>query len=71
MSILGFEDLQGGPWRDVLIGSRGPNRIDGDDRIDILKGLGGDDHLFGGGGFDRAFGGSGNDRCRAERTTGC
>jgi Ca2+-binding RTX toxin-like protein len=71
MRILGFEDLQGGPWRDVLIGSAGPNRIDGDDRIDILKGRGGDDILLGGDGFDRAFGGPGRDRCRAERTRDC
>jgi extracellular elastinolytic metalloproteinase len=47
---------------DVLLGTTGPNRIDGKGGNDRLCGAGGNDTLIGGAGVDKFDGGSGNDK---------
>ncbi|GAA3817968.1 calcium-binding protein [Nocardioides panacisoli] len=71
MTVLGFEDLTGSPWADVLLGSVGANGIHGGERDDVLDGRGGRDVLVGDTGHDRADGGTGDDRCDAEVTHSC
>ena len=49
-------------WRGFhLIGTNGPDVINGSSGDDLIEGLGGDDPLFGHGGDDTLVGGSGND----------
>ena len=51
-TLLGIENAIGTNFRDVL---------SGDDRANVLVGLGGDDSIYGNGGADRLYGDSGND----------
>jgi Ca2+-binding RTX toxin-like protein len=62
--LFRFEDVEGSAFRDTLIGSKSPNRINGGP---------GDDHLRGGGGADELVGGQGTDGCQGAkgRTVSC
>ncbi|WP_405060183.1 calcium-binding protein [Kribbella sp. NBC_01505] len=55
------EDLTGSHGNDVLVGTAGPNRIDGGSGNDKLLSLEGDDIVIGGGGADFMSGGPGID----------
>ncbi len=65
-TLKGFENLEGSPFGDVLVGNRGPNAIEdggfggiADD--DVVVGSGGDDYLLAAGGRDQVRGTRGND----------
>jgi Ca2+-binding RTX toxin-like protein len=60
-SIIGIEDLEGGPQRDTLTGDDGPNRLIGGPESDILIGAAGDDILLGGNEGDELVPGAGTD----------
>lgn len=58
----------------TIVGTEGPNFLNGDYRQDVVKGRGGDDVLRGGSTEgDEVFGGPGYDRCHdaADRLVGC
>ena len=59
--IVNVEVVQGSGYRDVLVGDRGNNSLDGLDGDDELHGGSGDDWLLGRGGADRLDGGDGFD----------
>ncbi len=50
------------PGDDVILGTNGPDIIDGGTGDDVICGLDGDDRIWGGGGSDRIFGHRGDDR---------
>lgn len=52
---------------EIIIGTRGKNKLCGYGGRDTLRGLAGNDRLNGGSGRDIAKGGPGMDRCRAEK----
>jgi len=62
--LFRLEDIEGSAFRDTLIGSKSPNRINGGP---------GDDQLRGGGGADELVGGQGTDGCQGAkgRTVSC
>jgi Ca2+-binding RTX toxin-like protein len=62
--LFRLEDIEGSAFRDTLIGSKSPNRINGGP---------GDDTLRGGGGVDELVGGQGTDGCTGAkgRTLSC
>ncbi|HVE68644.1 MAG TPA: hypothetical protein VNB64_08705, partial [Solirubrobacteraceae bacterium] len=66
--LRGIEDAEGGAGADVLRGSRGPNRLYGLGRGDVLEGRAGGDTLTGGEGPDRSLGGSGHDLLEGEES---
>lgn len=66
--LRGVEDAEGGAGADVLRGSRGPNRLFGLGRGDVLEGRAGGDTLTGGEGLDRSLGGSGHDLLEGEES---
>ena len=62
-TLLGVESVRG---------TRGNDRLLGDDADNVLRGAGGDDHLDGRGGNDQLDGGRGTDSCLSgERVVGC
>ena len=69
--VVGFEDVDGSRREDVILGTDGPNHVDGNGKNDRLYGRGGNDVLDGGNGRDAAYGGSGRDRCVAELQSSC
>lgn len=54
---------------EILIGTKGKDRLCGFGGNDSLRGLAGNDKLNGGKGKDTAKGGKGKDRCKAEKET--
>ena len=54
-TIIGFENVIGGPGADVIYGSRGANVIQGGDNTDAIYGLAGGDTLSGGDGADTFY----------------
>jgi hypothetical protein len=64
--LAGFEALEGGGGRDVLVGDGLPNVIDGGPHHDVVTGQAGDDQLIGGDGNDAIDGGDGDDSIDAE-----
>lgn len=54
---------RGDTYKDIeaLTGTSYPDRLIGDQEINVLRGLGGDDFIYGGAGFDRIEGGGGSD----------
>jgi len=60
-TLVGIENLNGGPPRDVLRGDEGPNVLIGGPGGDSLTGRGGADSLRGGAGNDDLWGGAGAD----------
>jgi Ca2+-binding RTX toxin-like protein len=59
--LVGIEGLVGGPRSDELVGNNAINFLYGLAGDDLLVGFGKDDTLFGGAGADGLFGGRGND----------
>jgi Ca2+-binding RTX toxin-like protein len=59
--LIGFENLTGSDFADILTGSAGPNEIQGLKGNDALTGGDGNDTLEGGGGNDTINGGNGAD----------
>lgn len=62
-TLVGFENVQGSPGPDRIVGNALPNFLAGNGGDDTVLGLGGPDHLFGGAGKDVADGGAGGDKC--------
>jgi Ca2+-binding RTX toxin-like protein len=60
-SLLGFENLTGSAFSDILTGNGQSNRLAGGASDDSLHGGEGNDFVIGGGGVDVMFGGSGAD----------
>lgn len=58
---VGFQIIEGGNGKDLLVGNDGKDKIYGENGDDILIGLGGNDMLFGGRGDDYLDGGEGRD----------
>ncbi|HMJ72797.1 MAG TPA: calcium-binding protein [Solirubrobacterales bacterium] len=56
--LFRFEDIEGSAFRDMLIGDKNANRINGGP---------GDDTLIGGGGADELVGGQGSDGCQGAK----
>lgn len=70
--IHATEHVRGTPFRDILLGNRAPNRLEGGRGNDDLRGRRGSDVLDGGRGTDHGDGGPGADRCRdIERPISC
>jgi Ca2+-binding RTX toxin-like protein len=59
--ITGAGNVDGGPGRDTIRGSKGADNLFGNTGNDLILGLGGDDDLDGSTGDDRALGGAGGD----------
>jgi uncharacterized repeat protein (TIGR01451 family) len=59
--LVSVEDASGGPYRDRIVGSGGPNKLWGLAGSDLLYGSGGNDRLYGGIGSDLARGQYGDD----------
>ena len=65
-TLSGFENLEGSPFGDVLVGDPGPNAIEdggfgGVTDDDVVVGSGGDDYLLAAGGRDDVRGTRGDD----------
>jgi Ca2+-binding RTX toxin-like protein len=60
-TLVGIEDLSGGPFDDRVIGDGAANNLQGREGDDTVSGEGGDDTLFGDEGNDRLEGGGGSD----------
>jgi Ca2+-binding RTX toxin-like protein len=61
VTLIGFENLNGGNFNDTLTGDDAANALNGNNGNDLLDGQGGIDNLFGGNGNDTMLGGEGND----------
>ncbi len=59
--IVGFENLEGSNFSDLLVGDNSINKIDGNSGDDTIRGAGGDDILDGNVGSDLLFGEDGDD----------
>jgi Ca2+-binding RTX toxin-like protein len=80
VNVGGFENVIGSPFADVIVGSNGPNQIDGGGGADAIYAKGGNDTVYGGpdGDYivgeaetDTIDGQGGADNCVAETTTDC
>jgi len=60
-SLVAIETVVGGSARDLLIGSPGPDKLEGSEANDLIRGMGGDDSLIGDEGADRLYGSAGRD----------
>ena len=69
--ISGIERAAGGPFDDLIRGSRGADKLVGGAGDDLLDGRGGPDVLRGRRGRDKAIGGRGRDQCQAEVRRSC
>lgn len=65
-TISGFENLEGSPFADNLIGDEQDNILRGHDGADSLDGGTGNDDLFGGAGADTLDGGNGDDMLKGQ-----
>jgi uncharacterized repeat protein (TIGR01451 family) len=60
-ALTGIENVVGSPFRDVLKGGAGGNRLSGEAGADTIRGVDGRDALFGNAGADDVGGGRGDD----------
>lgn len=60
--IAGVENVIGSPLADVIVGSSGPNRLDGGAGGDFIRARGGNDVVLGGEGADQLYGERAADR---------